>query len=300
MNIQPFQVNLISHLVKAYNRAVEPVPHCYRVDEQHFQSELVNVISGEASETRHDETVFVAVDQRKLVGFVHVAAGPLKPGKDTDDEGLIRFFWYQAGKREAGESLLQAAEDHCRSLGMKTVNAFPQKHRYSFYMFKSAYLSDRLGHVAALLGMSGYRRSGGEVYMDWIDFSVEEPAPLPGLLEAEVEHSTGLGRLPNINLCVRLEESTIGDCQNVSAGDFSRDRLAQEWTFTQWLAVDDEYQSIGLGKYMLLRALWEAQTMGYRHAAISTAWDNYRAFLFYTNLGYQVVDCTYGYRKELA
>ena len=38
---------------------------------------------------------------------------------------------------------------------------------------------------------------------------------------------------------------------------------------------------------------------GYRHAAISTAWDNYRAFLFYTNYGFRVADWTYELGRDL-
>lgn len=299
MNIQPFQANMVRHLVRAYNRAIKPIPHCYRVDEHYFQHELENVLSGEPGETRRDEAIYIAVDQRKLVGFVHVAVGPPKPKKDTVEEGLIRFLWYTPGMREAGDLLLDKAEEHCRALGMTAMNAYPQKHRYSFYLLKSAYMSDRLGHVAALLGMAGYRRTEGEVYMDLLDFSVDEPEPLPGYLEAEVEHNTGLGRLPNVTLTLTRDGDQIAICENVSAGEFSRDRSAQEWIFTQWMHIDDEHQGLGLGRYMLMRGLWEAQNIGYRHASISTAWDNYRAFLFYTNLGYQVVDWTYGYRKEL-
>ncbi len=299
MNVQPFQANMISHLVKAYNQAVKPVPHCYKVDEHYFQSELANALSGDPSETRRDEKVFIAVDQRRLAGFVHVAVGKPKPDRDKDEEGLIRFLWYKPGMREAGEILLDAAEEHCRGLGMTAVNAFPQKHRYSFYLLKSAYMSDRLGHVAALLGMAGYRRSAGEVYMDTVHFTAADPEPLPDGMEVDIEHNTGLGRLPNLTLTLSQAGKQIAVCQNVSAGEFSRDRDAQEWIFTSWLKVNDEFQGQGLGQQLLTHALWEAQRIGYRHASISNAWDNYRAFLFYTNFGYEVVDWTYGYRREI-
>ena len=299
MNIVPFKSNMTGHLVAAYNEAVAPVPHCYPVGRQDFLNELAAAISGEPSETRREEAVYVAVDQGKLMGFVHVAIGPPKPHRDTEEEGLVRFLWYRPGNRDAGAALLKAAEAHCASQGMKAVNVFPQKHRYSFYFLGSAYMSERLGHVAALLGMGGYRRSEGEVYMEWPDFTVEEPAPLPEGLPVQVERTTGLGRMPGVTLRVSPEGKQIGISENVSAGEFSRDRLAQEWFFTHWLAVDEDYQGLGLGRYLMQRALWEAQDIGYRHAAISTAWDNHRAFLFYTNFGYQVVDWTYGYRREL-
>ncbi len=38
-----------------------------------------------------------------------------------------------------------------------------------------------------------------------------------------------------------------------------------------------------------------AREMGYRHAAISTAIENHRAFVFYSNVGFHVTDMTYGW-----
>ena len=159
MNVQPFEANMVNHLVKAYNGAVKPVPHCYKVDKHYFQNELTNALSGEPGATRRDEIVLVAVDERRLAGFVHVAVGKPKPDQEQDEEGLIRFLWYTPGKREAGEMLLEAAEEHCRNLGMKAVSTFPQKHRYSFYLLQSAYMSDRLGHVSALTRSRRRQRS---------------------------------------------------------------------------------------------------------------------------------------------
>jgi len=63
--------------------------------------------------------------------------------------------------------------------------------------------------------------------------------------------------------------------------------------------VVDELQSRGLGRHLLQRSLKEMHGAGFRHAAISTALGNHRAFLFYTNYGYRVVDWTYGLGREL-
>jgi GNAT superfamily N-acetyltransferase len=299
MEILPLQENMIRHLTNVYNEAVAPIPHCYPANSYDMLAQVSPALSGEANEPRHDEAVFVAVDQRKMIGFAHAAIGPKKPGRDPD-AGLIRFLWYRPGNREAGSALLKAAEAHCAALGYKEMHAFPQKHRYPFYLFSSAYMSDRFGHVAALFGLNGYQRCDGEVYMDWIECSVEKPGPLPDRLPVSVEHTAGLGRMPGVTVRVQPEGKQIGICENVSAGEFSRDRLAQDWIFTEWLAVDEEYRGLGLGRWLMQRALWEALQIGYRHAAISTAWDNYRALLFYTNFGYQVRNWTYGYRRELA
>ena len=69
--------------------------------------------------------------------------------------------------------------------------------------------------------------------------------------------------------------------------------------YNMWLGVNDEFQGRGLGRYLLQYALHEMHKIGYRHAVISTDWENYRAFLFYSNCGYRVVDWTYELEKDL-
>ena len=82
------------------------------------------------------------------------------------------------------------------------------------------------------------------------------------------------------------------DCQGTNAE-------AQDYGFVNWLGVTEGYQGGGLGKWLLLRTRNEMLERGYRHTAISTAVSNHRAFLFYSNYGYRVVDWTYGLSKSL-
>ena len=63
--------------------------------------------------------------------------------------------------------------------------------------------------------------------------------------------------------------------------------------------MDEPLQGRGLGRYLLQRAMKEMHAKGYRHAAISTWWRNYRAFLFYSNYGFRAADWTYAFRREL-
>jgi hypothetical protein len=90
---------------------------------------------------------------------------------DPAERGLIRFLGVLPGQRAAGQALLLQAEETLRERGMDKVVAFHQHKRYPFYHLPSAYLSDRLGHIDALLGWNGYRRIAGEVYMDWVDYA---------------------------------------------------------------------------------------------------------------------------------
>ena len=110
----------------------------------------------------------------------------------------------------------------------------------------------------------------------------------------------GRGEHPNCTVKAYRGDEQVGICESVCGGEFSSHPEAQDWLHTVWLGVEDEFQGQGLGRYLLQYALEETKKIGYRHAAISTAWENYRAFLFYSNCGYRTVDWTYGFVKDLS
>ncbi len=72
-----------------------------------------------------------------------------------------------------------------------------------------------------------------------------------------------------------------------------------DWSFCNWLWIEEQLQGRGLGRFLLRRARLELHRVGYRHAGISTAWDNHRALLFYSNDGYRFVDWTYLWSKAV-
>ncbi len=195
--------------------------------------------------------------------------------------------------------LTDTADEYLRERDMRQVHAFPQEYRYPFYHLEAAYLSDQLDQVGALLGFNGYRRIRGEVFLDWPDYEPAEPRPADLPIEVPVQWCQGRGTRPGIKVQACRDGQQIGTCECKSCCEFSRNDDAQDWFFTTSLGVAKEVQGKGLGRYLLQRALQEMHGVGYRHAAISTAWDNFRAFLFYSNHGYHVVDWTYGLSRDL-
>lgn len=291
MEIVQYTSDLQSPLTEFYNRQTINVPHCYPVKEEEFALEMRGITDNvEDSETLDSEAAFIAITQGAVQAFIHVGT------KREVDEGIIRFLGYERGARRAGQAVLEKAEAYLKACNVTRIYAFPYGYLYRFYYFGGAHLSDALDQVQALLGFNGYHRSGGEVFLDWENYSIT-PMPSSMPVTFSVEWEQGRGQLPNCTVSAYLDGKEIGDCDSVSGGQFSSHPDAQDWFYTAAIAIEGPFQGQGIGRYLLQYTLQEMCKIGYRHATISSRWDNYRAFLFYSNCGYRAVDWTYGFQK---
>ena len=301
MEIIQYTPDMQTPVTQFYNRLTTDVPHCYPVKEQEFATAIRGVTTSRADKKEgglDSETAFVAMVKGAVQAYIHVGIGQVGDNREVDI-GVIRFLGYERGARHVGQAVLEKAETYLKTYNISRIYAFSQDCRYRFYHFEHAYLSDALDQVQALLGFNGYRRSAGEVFLDWENYAVTPmPSSLPVTLSVDWEQ--GRGEHPNCTVKAHRDGEQVGICESVCGGEFSSHPDAQDWLHTVWLGIEDEFQGQGLGRYLLQYALQEMHKVGYRHAAISTAWDNHRAFLFYSNCGYQVVDWTYGYEKVLS
>ena len=294
-----YEPKMGDELAQAYNGIIQRVPHyCDPVSGEEFAAGVAGTASGGMDLVQlHSREAFVARDGPTPLGFIDVGIG--QPEElDEVQQGIIRFCWYECGHRRAGQALLEAEEDYFRQHGMTQVTAFHKRYRYPFYHFPYAWLSDRLDQVHALLQFNGYERAAGEAFMDWPDYPAITPTPSAVDCEVVVEWLEGAGTRPGLIVRATVGGEEVGLCRGASSGEFSRAADAQDWWFVKWVAVSEQLQGKGLGKQLLQRALQEMRGVGYRHVTISTSWHNYRAFLFYTNMGFHVVDWTYGLQKR--
>lgn len=301
MEIVQYTPDLQTSVTQFYNRLTADVPHCYAVKEEELATAIRGVTTGKADKKEgglDSETAFVAMVNGAVQAFIHVGIGQIGNNRE-EDIGVIRFMGYDRGARHAGQTVLEKAEAYLKTFNVSKIFAFSQDCRYRFYHFEHAYLSDALDQVQALLGYNGYHRSEGEVFLDWENYSVTPvPSSLPVTLS--IDWKDGRGQLPNCTVRAFQDDKEVGECWSVSGGEFSSHPDAQNWLHTTWLGIEDEFQGQGLGRYLLQYELQEMHKVGYRHAAISTAWDNHRAFLFYSNCGYRTVDWTYEFVKDLS
>ncbi len=300
MEIAEFLPHHLAALTAIYNDVTRQVPHCFPVEPQELAEAFSGTYGTDAEGKRLTaETVLVAVDDN-VSGFIHVGEGHLEEGDESRPAGVVRFLAYPRGRRDVGQALLEHGEDWMRDRRLASVSAFTPTFRYPFYAFPHAMVSDRLDHIQALLLFNGYGDDGGEVFLDWPNMDPTFPEAVTGLdFHVNVEQTPSQGKLPNITLKADLDGQTIGTCVFLSASAFSQRSEVQEWAFCDWLNVTEPLQGRGLGRYLLGRALVEARNSGFRHAGISTAWDNHRALLFYSNHGFRAVDWTRRFRRDL-
>ena len=301
MEIVQYTPDLQTSVTQLYNRLTADVPHCYPVNEDEFATAIRGVTTGKADKKEgglDSEAAFVAIVKGAVQAFIHVGIGQVGDNRE-EDIGVIRFMGYNRGARRVGQAVLEKAEDYLKTHDVSKIFAFSQDCRYRFYHFEHAYLSDALDQVQALLGYNGYHRSEGEVFLDWENYTVT-PVPSNSPVTLSIDWQPGRGQLPNCTVRAFQNDEKVGECWSVSGGEFSSHPDAQNWLHTTWLGIEDEFQGQGLGRYLLQYELQEMNKVGYRHAAISTAWDNHRAFLFYSNCGYQTVDWTYEFAKDLS
>ena len=301
MEIIQYTPDMQAPITQFYNHITADVPHCYPVKAEEFAIAMHRVTADKADikgDGLDAEAAFVAMVDGVTQAFIHVGLSHIGESRE-EDVGVIRFLGYERGARRAGQAVLEKAEAHLKTFNVSQISAFPQECVYRFYHFEHAYLSDALDQVQGLLGLNGYHRSNGEVFLDWEDYSVTPiPSNLP--ITLSIEWKDGRGQLPNCTVLAHQDSEQVGICQSVCGGEFSSHTDAQDWLHTTWLGIEDDFQGQGLGRYLLQYALQEMHKIGYRHAAISTAWDNHRAFLFYSNCGYQTVDWTYEFVKDLS
>ncbi len=285
-------------LLPAVRRALAGVPHCCRITEDELAEALEGPERCKAAERLGNERVWLAGSVADPVGLLHLAEE--RPESGGPPRGAIRFFWFAPGSEDVGRELLALAEAGLRERGISHLIAWHYDHTYPFYHAEHAYLSQEMGQVHALLQEQGYQEFGSEVVLDWPRFDAAPPSPT--LLPVKLSYQWERGRAARrgLVLLAHAGKDEAGVCVCISLGEFSRAPAAQDWIYTRWLGVAEEWRRQGLGRYLMRQALHTLRGEGYRHAAICALGDNEPALRLYTSLGYQVVDWTRAYEKTLA
>jgi GNAT superfamily N-acetyltransferase len=304
MDIVEFEPVMAADVARCYNELIEGLPYCCPVlparflDARHLACPLC----------REESLLVARVAGGDVAGFVHtgIAAAPGDEERcDQDEPGIIRFLSYRPGQRRVGEALLEAAENWVRERRRPRVMAWSNDYLYPFYHSPFAHMSDRLGHLHPLFYLAGYRMLFSELIFEWPDFDPPRTTRPELVFDQRSERRDDVtmgGRTlkPVLKLRALQDSVELGSCEMTGWREGYAWREAADWCFCASLMVKDEVRGRGLGKFLLATGLAEMRKAGFRHAGVSTDWDNYRAQLFYTNLGYRLRDRTFAFEKDLS
>ncbi len=292
-------------LVHLFNAGTSDVPFCDPVSTETFV-DTVRRMRPDVQSAMDRQSLLVAMEQRQPVGFAHVAFGNVSPDNlpdawegDGRDVGAIRFLTYPRGRRDVGQALLTAAEQHLAERGAERLIAYPKWGSYPFSRWRFGLLSDRQAHIVGLLSMNGYGIVAGEIFMKTRNYDVPAPDPPDSSAAVVVRRMENDPDLVVVHVSARLGDAKIGECALKSSGDYGASAESQATIFVCWLGIEDDFQGRGWGRCLLRTGLAEAKRIGYRHTAISTEYRNHRALLFYANDGYDMVDTAYAFGKGL-
>jgi len=211
--------------------------------------------------------------------------------------GFIHFFTYQPGFRRIAQRVLEECEHVVARLGPRPIRAFCG-YSYTFYHVGTPCLSDRLGHVYALLKANGYGLWGAkQIFLGQEIPDLAEPTAPEADVEVTIDQSDS-GRLPGLAVRAVRDGVEIGICEAESAGRFCMHVAAQECSVIESIGVDPDWRRMGWGRYLLQRTLFELKKLGYRTAVVGTTDENVHALLLYTSMGFRVVHRVHSLMKD--
>ncbi|NKB66005.1 MAG: GNAT family N-acetyltransferase [Candidatus Latescibacteria bacterium] len=303
MKIEQVPPERIGELTAIYNDYVAGVPFSEAVSVPRFK-EIWAWRSDRSAQLEAEQAIYAAREKGDYLGFAHVALGRF-PGPELQGDqqpgatGVIRLLTYPPGRRQAGQTLLAAAQTHLVEQGASRILAF-LNNGYLFQRFAYGELPDTCGHLVALLALNGYRAVRGEVFMRWADFAAEQATLLDPKADLSVERiAQKTGTRDSIRVVVKKQGELVGLCEGHSLGLWGSSDLSHATIALGPMDVEEPFQGGGWGKYLANTMLATAHQLGYRHTATSTQQENHRAQLFYTNMGYKVTDVAHSWLKDI-
>jgi predicted GNAT family N-acyltransferase len=303
LELIPYSPDLAEKLSESFNSMMQGVPHCYTTSPETWISFLTPLAdSGIDSESFFfngivSQELVLVWDHGEIIGLCHSIV-EVKCSKESQTTGTVAFISYRRGRRDAGQLLVEASERYLRSQEVDIVQVFPGAYRYPFYHVETAYLSSKLDHVQALLGLNGYKSHRGLGFLERRNFVPSIPPRKKCYGEIVRETSVSKDERWHIRLRVVANGRTLGTCESGPLEFYGSLSPKGEWVFIRWIEVVEDLRGNKLGLYILERMLEEMGERGYRHAVIGVDQGNDRALSMYSNYGFQMSDWTYAFVKN--
>jgi hypothetical protein len=248
----------------AYNRSVELVPDCYPVRSADAKAlQVARLPQPQPSDDDGQQHEAARLERQRLVlaveqpsgGVVGYCAYVLPAESEQGATAYIRYLWYDLGHRAAGEALLDHAEGALRAAGATRVQCFGPG-----IMPFHKNLSDKCVHIRALFTMRGYAHTGGELYINWLDFGdalerLRRDAEMPdGVSSVTVEEyywddGNKTPRPSTRIFAVAPDGEKLGICETISSNEYDDAPQLADTCFVSWLGVPPVRENLHSGGY---------------------------------------------------
>lgn len=289
------------HLAEVYNAlASSAAPFCPPISPEEFLVGMTEVHDKARPVTDWGLNSFRLISVARdssIVGFAHVAIETRRWEEPTTRRGLIRVFTYDRADRAAGQTLLNAAEGFFIGRGLREVCASPWFAPVRFIFTGREGISTLHPHVLSLFSLNGYSVDRAQHIMDLRGMSACEPLVADPAVTVTVNHTSGV--MPGFHIRLTRGGHEIGKCTCLGLGRQLRAREAQDRLLVRTIGVCEGERGAGLGRYLLQRALWEGQRLGYRDAHLRVSPDNHSAIMLYASEGFRIVGTGYELAKAL-
>lgn len=289
MIIRELRDDDIPEVAALYNEQVTTLPNCRPVELEEFRHGLRDLWPRGGL---RDSRAIIVVSGGQPAGYVHIVRGDFTDVYGNEQSGgVIIFYTYKPTHRAAGQLLLNEAEQYVQHVARDSIWAYQIVEGYPFFGLGN--LSDRAGHVSALLGANGYRPNEEWVVLGRETRMIKRPAAPTGRYEIAFSCNESSALVAEL----RLREELIGECRAYPrrAGMSPEDSLY----ISDLVIYPEQLRGTGLGRYLLEEMLWRSQELGYRYSLVKALLDNHIAQLLYTSVGYRVCDVSRGYHKSL-
>ena len=287
MQVVPLRPEHVSALAAVYRQTTAEAAHCRFVPSvEHFGQALLHP-------ARAGTSVLVAEVGGEAVGFAALLDTVAEDG--AREVEVTALFTRQEAP---GVALLDACIAHAR--GARRLLAFPDAHRHCpIPAYNAGWdgLSDRLSVTARVLVWRGFVPHYRELHLECTGARfppAQAPAPADVMI---VERNNAEGEF---SLAAMLEDREVGVCLYRTLARISDHPDAARWGYLMWLHVDEPLRRHGIARHLLTRALRHLSEQGCDGCWLTTGADNWPAQPLYLALGFEIVDTSACFRKEVS
>lgn len=287
MRVVPLHPEHMDSLYQIYCRTTAHAVHC------RFYPSLAHFAQALSQPQVAGTRVLVAEDAGSVAGFASTT-GTSVAGDGVSEAQITGLF---VEHEQPGLLLLDACLDAALDAGR--VVAFSASHEHCPIQSYNAgwdALSDRLAVAGRVLARAGFVPTNRELHLECTAERLPQtPTPAPSNVTI-VEREDGPQRW---SLIATVDNQEAGICMFNTLAPLTDHPDAGRWGYIGWLYVAETQRRRGLARHLLTGALRGLLDRGCDGCWLTTGADNWAAQPLYLGLGFEIVDASASFQKEL-